>query len=103
MKFEGKDLEIVKDVARELEEFHVEHRHGKSQTKYVMEVTSDDYWDYNEQDALQVPEHLKGVWMMKYASDLEYEALNDCLRDCSWVKCKQVEKTILVWEKIDDK
>lgn len=102
MRFEGKELELVKDVARELDEFYIEDRKGRAQTKYVMEITSEDYWDYDCNDVLEVPEHLKGVWMMEYASDLEYETLNDCLKDCSWVKCKQVEKTILVWEKIYD-
>ena len=100
MQFEGKDLEIVLEVSREIEEVYVEDRKGRQQTKYVMEVISDDYWDFDEDDVLQVPEHLKGQWMMEYANDLEYETLNDCLRRYSWVKCEQVEKTVLVWEKI---
>ena len=100
-EFSKEARRILKEVAREVEEFHVDFRKGKSQSKYVMEVKAgDEYWHLKKEDFFYVPEHLVGTWMMTYAGDLEYTNLDEAIDTYDWVKCEEVEVVTKEWREV---
>lgn len=107
-EFTQKEIYILTEVASEVDEIYVEDRKGVSQTKYVMVVKDGTYDDFSTYDGtndegcfdIPIPEDLIGTWMMSHHCDLRYETLKDCIKGYDWVKCKQVDKVITVWEEV---
>lgn len=92
-QFNKGEVEILREVAVEVEEFHYEMRKGVSQNKYVFEVKPGATWNDWENMKLDipVPEALIGLWVMSYATDLVYDNLNKSIEEYQWAKCVKEE------------
>lgn len=100
VEFTKKEIRILKDVAKYVDEIYVEDRKGISQTRYIIQVDVGEYTDWDSADCIDraIPKKLIGTWMLASATDLRYESWPDCF-EYQWVKCKQVEVTTTEWVK----
>jgi hypothetical protein len=102
MDFNEEDLAIIEEAKVEIAEFHYEYRKQISQRKYVFEIKAGTYIDWAVDEELSIPDHLVGLWIMRFARDLQYDNLSVCIRDDSWVKCAEVQEIITTYVPVED-
>jgi hypothetical protein len=87
--FSFDEVNILGEVASEVEEFHDHMRKGISMNKYAFLVAARaTYYDELTDTAdAAVPMGLVGRWVMYEAEDLMYANFQTCLRDSEWVRC----------------
>jgi len=96
--FNKQELDILEQVAKEVDEVYEEVRKGVPQTKYIMEIEADSVWtDHRDFKEKKVPKSLVGFWMMAYPGDLTDRRLDESFDMYHWVKCKQKEVTVTTW------
>jgi len=100
--FNSLEISILRAVAQEVDEFHVETRKNIPQTKYVFTVHEGATWGdpKNDYQETPVPLNLIGSWMMYRSENLQYETLDDCIRLYKWVKCYKEEIKTYQWSPI---
>jgi hypothetical protein len=92
--FTGYEQTIIKNVATYVDEVFTGERHGKAQSFYVIHVDKSKH--------LKVPPRLLGYWKTSYPTDLTEDAWGDMVVHMSWIKCKQVEKTVFDYPVVEE-
>lgn len=103
MELSKKDMLIMMDAHREIDEELVDDRKGVPQTRYIIEIKADaDYFNQDTESMEIVPEYLEGYWMQYHATDNRYESARDLLKEgyTDWVKCKPVQVIVDSWEEL---
>lgn len=98
MDFSEKQIEILEQVAIEVDEVLVETRKNKPQSFYVFEVKEDaEYFNDTSCEMEAVPEDLVGFWKMAYLDDLSYYSLKEAFGRYSWRKTFKKEIVTYEW------
>lgn len=103
MNWTDEERYIIEGSCEYISEVYEDDRKGISQNFYVMEVKEDsEYLCTSTYKYNKVPSNLVGIFKMRHATDLRYISLSEAVWDEEWVRCEQVEVTVIEWRNIDE-
>ncbi|CAH9014753.1 hypothetical protein VP495E541_P0249 [Vibrio phage 495E54-1] len=95
--------EIFIQTATLVEEVHSYMRKGAAQNYYVAQIEPDsEYWDTKKNDLMKVPDHMVGLWRMRFPSNLQYISFSEALDGDDWVQCVRKEIVSYKYEELYD-
>lgn len=91
--FSERELELIDSNWGEVSEIFTGVRKGITQTRYVIQISGGEVWSHEDEDVIQMPEELVGLWIQEHERD---NTRTDCCarlgindkygEQCEWVK-----------------